>query len=120
MVQNGSRCESLNYETLATKAAIIVDLDLHHARLDHDQAVNRLVLLEDDRASIVCPALHAVEKLLLRNHVQGLEVGDLVHLHLQKGSQRVIVLEYVVLKLHLDRCELFRELFETRLRQTGQ
>lgn len=98
VVQNGAGSQSLNDEVFVLLALVVKSGQLHHARLNHNHAVNGFPLTEDVVSLVVRATLHVVDQLLLCDHRQVAEVIDFVQLHLQKGLQVILVLEAVLLE----------------------
>jgi len=61
MVDDSTRCKSLDHETLLTHALVKGDGNLDNSRLDYNQAVNRLCFREDRVILLVYASFHVKE-----------------------------------------------------------
>ena len=120
VVDDGAPSESLDHKALVLSPPVVLGGNLHDASLNEEQIGGHLILFADETASFIGLAIHGVDDLLLRIQAQGVEVGDLVHLHVEPASQFVLVLVRLPLELRGERLEGLRELQEVRLLELGK
>ena len=120
VVDDCAPSESLDHEALILSPPVVLGGDLHDTSLNEEQIGGHLILFADETASFIGLAIHGIDDLLLRIQAQGVEVGDLVHLHVEPASQFVLVLVGLPLELRGERLESLRELQEVRLLELGK
>ena len=115
VVDDCASSKPLDHEALIFSPPVVLGRDLHDASLNEEQMFRHFILFADETTPVIGLAIHGIDDLLLRVQAQGVEVGDLVHLHIEPASQVVLVLVGLLLEVRGERFEGFRELQEVRL-----
>ena len=98
MIDDGALGQSLNDEEFFLDTLVVRDGNLNDSILNEVHLLNYFILLANVASLLAGDSLHVEYQLLLRLHGEVSEVGDLVHLKLNKSQDAVIILEHVLLE----------------------